>query len=249
MRVAPAYLLVPIGAGRLWRSVSPPPVWRFLPITRQVSFPSCATATQDTGGTLRRRQVQEWGERPHGPGGAEHRAAPQRPARVDGHKRNQLVADAYRPSRWTRVDRYEPNKSVENTKSPGGPFPPGTNWISNARVLHEPRCMPPLRGYSIPERSSKCKHRTVFCGHLGGILPVLARQPAMTSLCTSRCTSHGFAAGFTVAHSSHGGLHGRWGMDSQEREVKESLCKRCTLQRDACGASRTCAADYGCGFR
>jgi hypothetical protein len=37
-RVAPSCLLVPIGAGRLWRSVSPPPVWRFLPIARRVSF-------------------------------------------------------------------------------------------------------------------------------------------------------------------------------------------------------------------
>src|SRR5258708_4705022 len=73
-----------------------------------------------------RKEVQEWGERPHGPGGALHRESLQRQARVDGRCRNQLVADAYRPSRWTRVNRYEPNESVENTKSPGGPFPPGS---------------------------------------------------------------------------------------------------------------------------
>jgi hypothetical protein len=176
MRVAATYPLVPIGAGRLWRSVSPPPVWRFLPIAPRLAFPilrDCDTRYQPK--TTRARAGARVGERPHGPGGAAHREAPQRQARVDGHKRNQLVADAYRPSRWTRVDRYEPNEDVENTKSPGGPFPPGSDWISNARVLHEPRCMPPLRRYSIPERSSECKCHLVFCAHLGGFLAVPSR--------------------------------------------------------------------------
>lgn len=158
---------------------SPPPVWRFLPrwtraIRRRPSPPQTTEgerASRDMGARYGREQVVKVGERPHGPGahdiGALDRGSLPAQPRGDGRCRTQLVADAYRHSRWTRWTRADlvlAERERRKRETARRTLPSRQVLSLQRSCVHEPRCMPPLQGYSIPECAPERKRKSRLFG-------------------------------------------------------------------------------------
>jgi hypothetical protein len=178
------------------------PIWRRSPVAQRIATPCVeipASRAPDVAPGPRRiaargHSGRHWahaglrvGERPHGPERTASRSAAEAGAsrwtlpQSTGRRRLQIFSQMF-SMHARRSKRAEPERGKR--KIARRTLPSRQVRISNARVLHEPHCMPPLREYSIPERVGERKRQSAFCAHIAGNFAVLPLRSTMTTPCT-----------------------------------------------------------------